>query len=154
MKEHGCYYCPTIVTRYNVIHSTEPEYEFMRKKSQSTGSGAEKKAIELCLEYGIPVCAGTDSIGSVCNDGLTRMGESLLTELGIYHEYGMSNMQVIQAATAVAAQMLRIEDETGTLEEGKCADMILVDGNPARQLEDLKKLVMTVRAGEILYRRA
>lgn len=124
------------------------------QKSQSTGSGAEKKAIELCLEYGIPVCAGTDSIGSVCNDGLTRMGESLLTELGIYHEYGMSNMQVIQAATAVAAQMLRIEDETGTLEEGKCADMILVDGNPARQLEDLKKLVMTVRAGEILYRRA
>ena len=33
MKAHGCYYYPTIVTRYNIIHSTEPEYEYMRKKA-------------------------------------------------------------------------------------------------------------------------
>ncbi len=151
MKEHGSYYCPTIVTRYNIIHSTEPEYEFMRKKASPQDLERKKKAIELCLEYGIPICAGTDSIGSVCNNGLTRMGESLLTELKIYQEYGMTNMQVIKAATSVAAEMLRIDQETGTLEEGKCADMILVEGNPAQNLEDLKNLVMTVRAGAILY---
>lgn len=151
MKERGSYYCPTIVTRYNIIHSTEPEYEFMRKKASPQDLERKKKAIELCLEYGVPICAGTDSIGSVCNNGLTRMGESLLTELGIYHEFGMSNMQVIESATSVAARMLRIEDETGSLEEGKCADMILVEGKPDRNLENLKELVMTVRAGEILY---
>ena len=153
MKEHQCYYCPTIVTRYNIIHSTEPEYEFMRKKASPKDLERKKRAIELCQEYGIPVCAGTDSIGSVRNDGLTRMGESLLTELGIYHEYGMSNMQVIESATRVASKMLRIDDVTGTLQEGKCADLILVDGNPAENLNDLKKLVMTVRGGEILYHR-
>lgn len=151
MKEHGCYYCPTIVTRYNIIHSTEPEYEYMRKKASPLDLERKKQAIGLCLKYEVPVCAGTDSIGTILNNGLTKMGESLLTELQIYHEYGMSNMQVIESTTRVAAKMLRVDDETGTLEAGKCADMILVAGNPAERLEDLKRLMMTVRNGEIVY---
>lgn len=153
MKEHGCYYCPTIVTRYNIIHSTEPQYEFMRQKACPQDLERKKQAIELCMEYGIPVCAGTDSIGAIRNDGLTRMGESLLTELCIYHEYGMSNMQVIESATGTAAKMLRVDEETGALEPGKCADLILVEGNPLEDLSNLKNLELTVRAGEILYRR-
>lgn len=152
MKEYGSFYCPTIVTRYNIIHSTEPEYEHMRKKASPQDLERKRKAIGLCLSYGIPVCAGTDSIGTVLNDGLTRMGESLLTELQIYNEYGMTTMEVLRSATSVAARMLRIEDEAGTLEAGKNADLILVNGNPTKDLADLKNLVITVKDGEVLYR--
>lgn len=153
MKEKGSYYCPTIVTRYNIIHSTEPEYEYMRKKASPQDLERKKQAIELCLKYEIPICASTDSIGTLKNNGLTKMGESLHTELKIYHKYGLTNMQAIQSATKVAAKMLRIDDVTGTLEPGKCADMILVDGNPAEHLEDTGRVVMTFRAGEILYQK-
>ena len=113
MKEHGCYYCPTIVTRYNIIHSTEPEYEHMRKKASPQDLEKKKAAIGLCLKYGIPICASTDSMGSLKNDGLTKMGESLVTELNIYHEYGLTNLQAIQSATSTAAEMLRLDQVTG-----------------------------------------
>lgn len=141
MKDHGCYYCPTIVTRYNIINSTEPEYEHMRRKASPGDLERKKKSINLCMKYGIPVCAGTDSIGTILNNGLTKMGESLLTELKLYHEYGMSNMQVILSGTRTAAEMLRVDDEIGTLERGKQADLILVDGNPADDLKDRKSVV-------------
>ncbi len=154
MQAHGCFYCPTIVTRYNIIHSTAPEYEHMRKKASPQDLERKRKAIQFCLQYGIPICAGTDSIGTILNDGLTKMGESLLTELMIYQEYGMDNMQVIQSATKTAAQMLRIDEETGTLETGKCADLILVDGNPAENLKDLQNLIFTVKGGRFVYQRA
>ena len=151
MKEHGCYYVPTIVTRYHIIHSTEPQYEHMRKKASPQDLEKKKRAIGLCLKYGIPVAAGTDAIGSIKNNGLTRMGESLLTELHIYREYGMTDMQAIQAATQTAAKLLRIDQETGTLEVGKKADLILLSGNPARDIDDLKTLLMTVHNGRIVY---
>lgn len=151
MKEKGSYYCPTIVTRYNIIHSTEPEYEYMRKKASPQDLERKRRAIELCLKYDIPICASTDSIGTLKNNGLTKMGESLHTELMIYHEYGLTNMQAIQSATRTAARMLRIDDITGTLEPGKCADMVLIDGNPDEHLEDIRNVVMTFRGGELLY---
>ena len=116
MKEHGCYYCPTIVTRYNIIHSTEPEYEHMRKRpvlriwKRKTGHRAVS-------EIQIPICASTDSMGSLKNDGLTKMGESLVTELKIYHEYGLTNLQAIQSATSTAAEMLRLDQVTGRMKE-------------------------------------
>lgn len=153
MKEYGCYYCPTIVTRYNIIHSTEPEYEFMRRKASPKDLERKEKAIRYCLEYHIPICTGTDSIGTVKNDGLTRMGESIHTEMEIYHEYGMTNMQVIESTTRIPAEMMKIDDLTGTLDKGKCADLILVEGNPLDDLRVLRKLLLTVRGGEILYRR-
>ena len=152
IKEHGCYYCPTIVTRYNIIHSTEPEYEHMRKKASPQDLEKKKAAIGLCLKYGIPICASTDSMGSLKNDGLTKMGESLVTELNIYHEYGLTNLQAIQSATSTAAEMLRLDQVTGRMKEGLQADLILVDGKPDEDLNALRNISMTVRGGTVLYK--
>ena len=152
MKEHGCYYCPTIVTRYNIIHSTEPEYEHMRKKASPQDLEKKKAAIGLCLKYGIPICASTDSAGSLKNDGLTKMGESLVTELNIYHEYGLTNLQAIQSTTSTAAEMLRLDQVTGRMQEGLQADLILVDGKPDEDLNALRNISMTVRGGTVLYK--
>lgn len=151
MKAHGCYYCPTIVTRYNIIHSTEPEYEYMRKKANPQDLEKKKKALQLCLKYNIPICASTDALGSLKNNGLTKMGESLATELAIYHEYGLTNIQAIQSATSTAAKMLRLERETGSLKEGLKADLILVDGKPDENLNDLRNISMTIKGGNVLY---
>lgn len=151
MSEYGCFYCPTIVTRYNIIHSTEPQYEHMRKKANPQDLEKKKRAIALCQAYNIPICASTDAVGSFLNDGLTKMGESLITELGIYHEYGLSSLQAIEAATETAARMLRLDDVTGSVTVGKQADLLLVNGKPDQDLEDLRRVVLTVRNGKIVY---
>lgn len=150
MKANGTYYCPTIVMRYRIIHSTEPEYEYMRKKASLQDLVNKKRAIGLCLKYGIPVAAGTDANG---RGGLVSLGDSLHTELGIYVEYGMTPVQALHTATLSAARMMCIDHEVGSLEAGKCADVILVDGDPTENIADISKVERTFRAGKQVYHR-
>ena len=91
-------------------------------------------------------------MGSLKNDGLTKMGESLVTELNTYHEYGLTNLQAIQSATSTAAEMLRLDQVTGRMKEGLQADLILVDGKPDEDLNALRNISMTVRGGTVLYK--
>jgi imidazolonepropionase-like amidohydrolase len=77
---------------------------------------------------------GTDS-------GVTPHGQNL-RELGLMVEGGMTPMQAIEATTRSAAELLGVADELGTLEPGKRADLVLVDGDPL----DVGTLADRVRA--------
>lgn len=149
MKEYGAYYCPTIITRYNIINSTAPEYEWLRKKAKPGDLERKANAIKLCKQHDVKICASTDAeIG-----GLTKIGSSLLDEIGLYVKYGLTNMEVIMTATKNAAEMCRIDAETGTLETGKNADLVLLDENPLTDISALNSVRMTIRNGEILYKK-
>ncbi len=63
---------------------------------------------------------------------------------------GMTNMQVIQASTLNAARLLRLESRIGSLEEGKIADILVVDGNPLDDLQDLSKVKMVIHNGTVI----
>jgi imidazolonepropionase-like amidohydrolase len=65
---------------------------------------------------------GTDS-------GVTPHGNNL-RELGLMVEGGMSPMQAIVATTRTAAELMGLEEELGTIEPGKRADLVVVDGDP------------------------
>ena len=146
MKEHDCFYVPTIVTRYNILHTEDPQYVHMREKAKPEDLEKKRAAISRCLRYGIPICAGTDAIGGRdYKKGLTILGESLLTELMIYHEYGMSCEAVLASATSTAAKMLGIDHLTGSLEIGKRADLNLVFGKPDEDLTKYSKNSPTSR---------
>lgn len=151
MAEHGSYYCPTIITRYNIIHSTEPQYEHMRKKASPQDLERKKLALELCKKYQVPVCASTDSMGAVWESGLTPVGISLIKEMKIYREFGMTEDDILRSATSVAAEMMRIDDVTGSIEPGKCADLVILEKNPLENIEALNTVCMTFARGEILY---
>ena len=71
---------------------------------------------------GVKVAMGTDS-------GVTPHGQNL-RELGLMVEGGMSPMQAIVATTRSAAELMGLESELGTLEPGKRADLVLVEGDP------------------------
>ena len=75
MAGAGAYYCPTIVTRYNILHTEDPRYQFMRAKADPGDLDRKKRALMLCREHGIPVVAGTDAGPSE----LTVIGPSLWT---------------------------------------------------------------------------
>jgi len=86
--------------------------------------------VRRALELGVPIAAGTDAGGH----GHPRNA----LELGYLVEAGLTRMQAVQAATQWAAQCLGLDGELGTLEAGRLADLIVVDGNP---LEDVKVLL-------------
>jgi imidazolonepropionase-like amidohydrolase len=64
-------------------------------------------------------------------------------------EGGMPPMKAIQAATLTCAQLLRIEDRLGTLEEGKLADVVAVKGNPLEDIGLMKSVAFVMKEGVV-----
>jgi predicted amidohydrolase YtcJ len=75
------------------------------------------------------------------------LGPSTLREMELLVEAGVPAADVIVAATRTPARMLRIDAEVGTLEVGKRADLVVVDGDPLADMRVLRALRWTVRDG-------
>jgi len=73
-------------------------------------------------------------------------------EFAILHEAGMTPMEAIQAGTRVNAELLRWDDRLGTLEAGKLADIIAVEGNPLEDLSALEKVSFVMIGGKVVKR--
>ncbi|MGZ4889012.1 MAG: amidohydrolase family protein [Candidatus Angelobacter sp.] len=98
-------------------------------------------AVRLLHQAGVPIVAGTDQ---------AVPGFSLDREIELYVQAGFTPMEAIQAATLVPARAMGMEKDSGTIEAGKRADVILVDGNPLENISDIRK-VSTVFAGGRMY---
>ena len=68
-------------------------------------------------------------------------------------DVGLTPMEAIRAATAVAAELLRVEDHTGTLVAGHDADFIVMERNPAEDIGAVQDLLMVVSNGVIVLDR-
>ena len=77
-------------------------------------------------------------------------------EMEIYVQYGMSEMQAIEATTQVNARILGMEDSLGTVEAGKEADVIVVKKDPLkdiRVLQDNENVALVIKGGQIVVDR-
>lgn len=98
-----------------------------------------------CLENDIPVGLGTDTACPFVTH------YDMWRELRYFQKYlGVSNEFAIHTATEVNAKIAGIDNETGTIEEGKSADFIVVDGNPLENLEALRTPKAVALRGEII----
>ena len=88
---------------------------------------------------GVPIVAGTDGGGL-----------ELVHELEIYQQAGLSAADAIAAATIVPARMLGVDATTGSIVEGKTADLVLVEGDPSKQLGALRQTRLVMLAGKLL----
>ncbi len=141
------FYCPTMAARYSILHNTDPEFAWLTKKAKPGDMERKKQALHLCRERGIGICAGTDT-----NSPFVSVGD-LLKELELYVEAGLSEMEAIMAATSTAARMCMLDSVTGTLEEGKQADFVILSANPLADIRNLRQVEMTCRAGCVLYQK-
>ena len=66
-------------------------------------------------------------------------------------KYGMEEMDAIKSATMETAKLLRISDELGSLEEGKIADIVAVEGNPLEDISVMENVVFVMKEG-IVYK--
>jgi imidazolonepropionase-like amidohydrolase len=87
---------------------------------------------------GIPIVAGSDQ---------NVPGHSLHRELELYVASGFTPMEAIQAATIVPARIMKLDQEVGTVERGKRADLIIVDGDPLASIGEIRKTRIVVTAG-------
>jgi imidazolonepropionase-like amidohydrolase len=109
---------------------------------------ADRKANLLKLfQAGVPLVIGTDANGSVA----TFAGD-IHNELRTWVEAGIPPAEVLLAATSRAAQFLQEKPSFGTLEVGKSADLLLVDGDPTQHIEDTLNISMVMVRGERLDR--
>lgn len=98
-----------------------------------------------CLENDIPVGLGTDTACPFVTH------YDMWRELRYFQKYlGVSNEFAIHTATEVNAKIAGIDDETGTIEEGKSADFMIVDGNPLENLEALRNPKAVALRGEMI----
>jgi imidazolonepropionase-like amidohydrolase len=106
-----------------------------------------KENLDLILALhraGVPIVAGSDT-------GL--VGYGLIREVELYAAAGMTPLQAIQAATIVPARAMGLDKDTGTVEAGKRADLILVNGDPLAHISDLRKVSRVITDGRMFETR-
>ncbi len=87
-------------------------------------------------KQGIKIGVGTDLIV----DWINYMPHAYIDELKSLVEIGCTNSESLVAATKTSAEILRMDDRLGTIQTGKLADIIVLDGNPVKNLDDLGKV--------------
>jgi hypothetical protein len=97
------------------------------------------RMVRLLHERGIRIVAGTDGFA----------GFTLPRELELYAKAGIPPGEVLQIATIGAASVAHRADDLGTVVPGKLADLILVDGNPADRISDVRKVSLVVKGGVV-----
>lgn len=89
---------------------------------------------------GIPIVAGTD---------VGVPGHTLHRELELYVKAGLTPLEAIQAATLTPARVMKLENEVGTIEAGKRADIIILDANPLDNISNIRRVRFVVTQGRL-----
>ncbi len=145
MAKRGAYLIPTLTARdASAVHDDKvPAY--VLRKSKEAGE-AVHRAFQYAREAGVRIAAGTDA-GSPHN----YHGRNA-RELELLVEFGMSPMEAVVAATKTAAECLAIGDKVGTLEQGKGADIICVDGDPLTDISACRKVGFVMKEGAVVVK--
>jgi imidazolonepropionase-like amidohydrolase len=124
MLERGTYLVPTLVAPIGVLKAAEaglaiPETSLRKAKETIE---VHRDSFRRAVAAGVKVAMGTDS-------GVTPHGRNL-EELALMEQGGMSPAEVLVATSRTAAELMGLEKDSGTIEAGKRADLVVVDGDP------------------------
>jgi imidazolonepropionase-like amidohydrolase len=97
----------------------------------------------------VEILAGTDTPNPYCFPGF-----SLHDELALLVKSGLTPMEALQAPTRNAAKFLGLLDSLGTIEQGKIADLVLLDANPLAEITNTQKINAVVTGGKLFDRAA
>ena len=141
MKARGTFLVPTLYALESILLPGNP-YKVPE------GSIAKARAIlplrragfKAALDAGLPIAYGTDI-------GVFDHGQ-VAADFRYLVSYGMTPLQAIRSATFVAADLLRLGSEIGSLEPGHQADIIAVDGDPLRDITTLERVRFVMKEGK------
>ncbi|MCX6206429.1 MAG: amidohydrolase family protein [Bacteroidetes bacterium] len=145
MKQHGTYLVPTIVAGKSSADSAKiPGYypEIVRAKAAVVGTYIQA-TFAKAYKSGVKIAFGTDA-------GVYAHGKNWL-EFVYMSEAGMPILECIKSATVNAADLLGVSDILGSIEKGKYADIIAVDGDPTKDVQVMGKVSFVMKNG-IVYK--
>jgi imidazolonepropionase-like amidohydrolase len=152
MVERGTFYVPTLAVNSRsvelgpeAIGVTSAEWQWLLKVNED-----KWETLRRAKAAGVKIATGSDA-GFVVDHGANAR------ELEELVKGGFTPLEAIEAATRIAAQCLGLEDELGTIEPGKRADLVLVAGNPLddiRILQDRAKIAQVLLGGREVERAA
>jgi enamidase len=154
LVQHGTPVTTTLSAE--LVYSGEPVqqvFELMSGLRQSVEGAAQ--ALATMAEEGVQLVVGTDWCSCApLGDGplhpAIRAGAVTITEMEMLGWGGLANEAVLAAATINAARALGLSSELGTLEVGKVADLILVEGNPLDDIAALRNVRTVVQGGAVV----
>lgn len=103
----------------------------------------QRESFKAAVDSGMRIAAGTDA-GTPFN-----RHEDFWMEMKLLVEYGLTPLQAITASTKSAAENMDSVNTVGTIEIGKIADLILVEGDPTQDISVMEKVKLVVKDGEI-----
>ncbi len=143
LKKNGTYLVPTLYLvdwqRENAARANLPDYA---KRKMEMVSEVGKNNAKKAFAAGVKIGLGTDA--AVYPHGLNAH------ELAVYVSLGMAPLQAIQSATINDADLLGWSDKIGTIEAGKWADIIAVDGDPLQDVTTLQHVKFVMKGGEVV----
>jgi len=143
MKKHGTYYVPTILAGKFVADKAKIDGffpELVRPKAAAIGPLIQN-TFERAHKAGVKIAFGTDS-------GVSAHGDNA-QEFSLMVEAGMKPADALLSATVNSASLLGISDILGTLEEGKLADIVAVQGNPLDDISLMERVSFVMKDGVV-----
>ncbi|MEG3790681.1 amidohydrolase family protein [Lysobacter sp. CCNWLW3] len=141
MKSKGVYLVPTRMTQLWVDEKADTYPPKIGEKARAAAA-AHTQMFKQALKIGVPIAYGTDS--AVFPHGLNAR------EFGDYVDMGMSPAQALMTSSQGSAKLLGIDQDTGTLEAGKAADIVAVPGDVLQNVRATEKPVLVMRAGVVV----
>lgn len=138
MAQQGVFWCPTLyVAEYVAEGRTRAGNPIW-----TTMLDFHRRAFQAALRSGVKISYGTDAGGYPWTEPLAR-------EFSIMVRHGMTPMQAIKSATSVAAELLGQQQNFGTLEAGRYADLIAVSGDPLVDISVLERVRFVMKGGTV-----
>jgi len=143
MKKNGTYLVPTLYLGDWFLENAEKNHvpDFLLVKAKAVMPAARKN-VAHAFASGVKVAFGTDA--AVYPHGLNAHEFAVMVKLGL------GPLQAIQAATVNDADLLGWSDKVGTIEPGKWADIIAVDGDPVKDVTTLEHVKFVMKGGEVV----
>jgi imidazolonepropionase-like amidohydrolase len=142
MAERGVYYCPTLSVTHDEAYMHRWEWPAYSLQRALEGAEAHRRSLEYALKAGVKIVNGAD---------LNPIADTAIPEIEWVVKAGMTTAQALIASTRRPAEMCDVEDILGTVEAGKWADLIAVDGNPLEDISALRNVQWVLKEGEVAF---
>jgi len=147
MLKRGTWLVPTLFVSHRLVNHGEkfntPDWVMKKVRAHLA---SEDRFMSLAIHSGIKIAMGTDATGS----GLSPAGKSP-QELELMVAAGMSPMEAIRVSTSAAAACLGIEQEVGSIQVGKQADLIAVRDDPLQNIKSLQDVRWVMQRGKMAF---